>query len=198
MLVPMQSRKKTLIVYMVGVLLLLSLAIGVNVWSASRSPASSGIVLNQPLPRFRLNYLNPKQIPAGQPAYFDSQQMLGKVWVINLWASWCPPCREEWPLLTELNIKGTPVVGINDSDERADALKWLKAADDPFTHSLRNDDPPAPGGGSESASYSSHVGSLGLPSSYLIDQKGIVRARYVGPLPLASVEQKISELTNKH
>ena len=87
--------------------------------------------------------LNPREVPSpliGKPApAFDlpllhapdktlaQKEMLGKVWVLNVWASWCPPCLEEHPVVTALaRSRLVPVVGLNYKDARDDALSWLQ------------------------------------------------------------------------
>ena len=95
--------------------------------------------------------LNPREVPSpliGKPAphfelprldapdkTFTQKEMLGKVWVLNVWASWCPPCLVEHPVVTQLS-KTVPVVGLNYKDTREDALPWLKRNGDPFKYAL--------------------------------------------------------------
>src|SRR5687768_7941696 len=87
--------------------------------------------------------LNPRQVPSpliGKPApVFELQQLheadktltsrdnLGKVWLLNVWASWCVSCRDEHPVLVELARTGiVPVYGLNYKDKRDDAVQWLR------------------------------------------------------------------------
>src|SRR5262249_40915101 len=87
--------------------------------------------------------LNPREVPSpliGKPApafelplldapdkTFSQKDMLGKAWVLNVWASWCGPCLEEHAVITRLSKSGVaPVVGLNYKDARSDALPWLK------------------------------------------------------------------------
>ena len=93
--------------------------------------------------------LDPREVPSpliGKPApafelpllqqpdkSFSQKDMLGTVWVMNVWASWCPPCLVEHPVVSELARSGiAPVVGLNYKDVREDALPWLKRNGDPF------------------------------------------------------------------
>jgi cytochrome c biogenesis protein CcmG/thiol:disulfide interchange protein DsbE len=63
-----------------------------------------------------------------------SQENLGKVWMLNVWASWCVACRDEHPLLVQLARTGiVPIYGLNYKDERNTALQWLKRYGDPYT-----------------------------------------------------------------
>src|SRR5262249_52457112 len=87
--------------------------------------------------------LNPREVPSpliGKPARafqlpqlhdasktFSPQEQLGKVWVLNVWASWCVACREEHPVLSDFANSGiVPVFGLNYKDKREDAIAWLQ------------------------------------------------------------------------
>lgn len=133
--------------------------------------------------------LNPREVPSpliGKPApAFDlpllhapdkklaRQEMLGKVWVLNVWASWCPPCLEEHPVVTALAKTGlVPVVGLNYKDARSDALAWLQKNGDPFAFSVFD------ANGRIGIDY----GVYGVPETYIIDRHGVIRYKRIGPL----------------
>src|SRR6185295_8168124 len=96
--------------------------------------------------------LNPREVPSplsGKPApafelpllaapdrTFSQKDMLGKVWVLNVWASWCAPCLIEHPQITRLAAGAVPVVGLNYKDAREDALPWLARNGNPFAASV--------------------------------------------------------------
>ena len=131
--------------------------------------------------------LNPREVPSpliGKPApafelpllhepdkRFSQKDMLGKVWVMNVWASWCPPCLAEHPVVTEL-AKTVPVVGLNYKDARDNALPWLRKNGDPYQLSVH--DP--------SGRIAIDYGVYGVPETYVIDQRGVIRYKHVGPL----------------
>ena len=70
---------------------------------------------------------------------FSPKEMAGRVWLLNVWASWCPPCLEEHPVITELAKSGAaPIVGLNYKDRRDDALAWLQRNGDPFVVSAHD------------------------------------------------------------
>src|SRR5258708_37767435 len=96
--------------------------------------------------------------------------MLGKVWVLNVWASWCVSCREEHPVLLDLAASGAvPLYGLNYKDKREDGLAWLKGMGDPYRLSIYDFD------GKVGIDY----GVYGVPESYVIDKR--VVSRYKRP-----------------
>ena len=129
--------------------------------------------------------LNPREVPSpliGKPApafdlpllhapdkRFSQKDMLGEVWVLNVWASWCPPCLVEHPVVTQLS-KSVPVVGLNYKDTREDALPWLKRNGDPFKFSLFD----------ANGRIAMDYGVYGVPETFFIDRKGRIRERKVG------------------
>ena len=143
--------------------------------------------------------LNPREVPSplvGKPAphfelpllqapekTFSQKNMLGKVWVLNVWASWCPPCLVEHPVITEL-AKTVPVVGLNYKDAREDALPWLKRNGDPFQLTVYD----------ISGRIGIDYGVYGVPETYLIDAEGVIRFKQIGALTPAVLEQKIIPL----
>ena len=78
-------------------------------------------LIDKPAPVFELYQLhNPEKV-------LLSQDNLGKVWLLNVWASWCVACRDEHPLLVQLAQLGiVPIYGLNYKDERNTAIQWLK------------------------------------------------------------------------
>jgi cytochrome c biogenesis protein CcmG, thiol:disulfide interchange protein DsbE len=143
--------------------------------------------------------LNPREVPSpliGKPAppfelpllaapdkTFSQKDMLGKVWVLNVWASWCPPCLVEHPVITELS-KGVPVVGLNYKDARADALPWLKRNGDPFQLTVYD----------EKGRIGIDYGVYGVPETYVIDREGLIRYKHIGPLSAQDAQKKIRPL----
>jgi len=153
--------------------------------------------------------LNPRDVPSplvGRPApafslprldapdhSFSPQEMLGKVWLLNVWASWCVSCRQEHPVLVELAKRQTvPLVGLNYKEVRGDgaidiakiaaadekkmvierAAAWLARHGDPYTLSVLDID------GRVGIDY----GVYGVPETYVIDRSGIIRMKHTGPI----------------
>jgi cytochrome c biogenesis protein CcmG/thiol:disulfide interchange protein DsbE len=145
--------------------------------------------------------LNPREVPSpliGKPApafelpllhapekTFSQKDMLGKVWVMNVWASWCPPCLVEHPVVTALAKSGlAPVIGMNYKDAREDALPWLKRNGDPFQFSVYD----------EKGRIAMDYGVYGVPETYVIDAKGVIRFKHIGPLTPEVQAKKIEPL----
>jgi cytochrome c biogenesis protein CcmG/thiol:disulfide interchange protein DsbE len=99
--------------------------------------------------------------------------MQGRIWLLNVWASWCAPCREEHPLLVALaREQSVPLVGLNYKDDPRNAQEWLRKLGDPYHLSVSDRD------GLVGIDY----GVYGVPETFLIDQAGVVRFKHVGPL----------------
>jgi cytochrome c biogenesis protein CcmG/thiol:disulfide interchange protein DsbE len=142
--------------------------------------------------------LNPREVPSplvGKPApafslprldqpgeKLSPEALRGKVWVLNVWASWCAPCREELPVLMALaQTKTVPIYGLNYKDRRDDALGLLKQYGDPYVASGVDAD------GRVGIDY----GVYGVPETYVIDQAGVIRLKHIGPVTRETVEKKI-------
>jgi cytochrome c biogenesis protein CcmG, thiol:disulfide interchange protein DsbE len=124
-------------------------------------------LINKAAPTFRLPQLK-------EPSKtFSAEDMRGKVWVLNVWASWCVSCRDEHPLLIEYAKTGAvPIYGLNWKDKRGDALAWLGDLGDPYVLSASDLD------GRVAIDY----GVYGAPETYLIDQNGTIRFKQIGPV----------------
>jgi len=161
--------------------------------------------------------LNPRDVPSplvGKPAAdfslsvlgadkkFGPEEMKGKVWLLNVWASWCVSCRQEHPLLVELGRKNiVPVIGLNYKEVRGDgetdmgktdaateqrlaqarAAGWLNKHGNPYTLSVLDLD------GRVGIDY----GVYGVPETYLIDKAGVIRMKHTGPITPDILSTKI-------
>jgi cytochrome c biogenesis protein CcmG/thiol:disulfide interchange protein DsbE len=147
--------------------------------------------------------LNPREVPSplvGKPApaftlplldatadarTFSPADMRGRVWLLNVWASWCVACREEHPVLVDLAKRGVvPIVGLNYKDEPAAARAWLARFGDPYLKSAVDAD------GRVGIDY----GVYGVPETYLIDAEGVIRFKHIGPVTARIVEERIRPL----
>ena len=144
---------------------------------------------------------DPKEVPSpliGKPApaftlarLDDAQQsikrddLLGKVWVLNVWASWCVACREEHPLLVDFARRKTvPVYGLNYKDKRADGQRWLAQFGNPYDASLFDSD----------GKVGIDFGVYGVPETFIIDKQGVIRFKHIGPVTPAVLKDRIEPL----
>ena len=136
-------------------------------------------LINKPAPAFQLPQLH-------EPTKtFSAQEMKGKVWLLNVWASWCISCREEHPVLLELARAGAvPIYGLNYKDKREDAIEWLNDLGNPYLLSAADID------GRVGIDY----GVYGAPETYLIDRDGVIRYKHIGPLTPDVLQGKILPL----
>lgn len=113
------------------------------------------------------------------PLLHDSQQVLkveslrGQVWLLNVWASWCAPCRDELPVLLELAGKdGVRLYGLNYKDKSDAARTWLQRWGNPYLGSAVDSD------GRIGIDY----GVYGVPETFVIDRAGRIRYKHPGPI----------------
>ena len=139
-------------------------------------------LINKPAPQFKLEQLhNPGRT-------FSQKEMLGKVWLLNVWASWCVSCREEHPLLVDLSKRNiVPIYGLDYKDKRPDALAWLSGMGDPYVLSVMDKD------GRVGIDY----GVYGVPETYLIDKEGVIRYKQIGPVTPEVIESTLVPLIRK-
>jgi cytochrome c biogenesis protein CcmG/thiol:disulfide interchange protein DsbE len=136
-------------------------------------------LIDKPAPSFRL----PQLRDPGKTLALE--ELRGRVWLLNVWASWCAPCLEEHPRLLELSRAGTvQIVGLNYKDGRDAALKWLDRHGDPYAVIAVDPD------GRVGIDY----GVYGVPETFVIDRHGIIRYKHIGPLSGEALERKILPL----
>jgi cytochrome c biogenesis protein CcmG/thiol:disulfide interchange protein DsbE len=119
---------------------------------------------------------------------FRSEEMRGKVWLLNAWASWCIACQEEHQLLLQLSKSGlVPIYGLNYKDQPRDARAWLESLGNPYTLSVSDLD------GRVGIDY----GIYAVPESFLIDRNGVIRYKQIGPITVEALEKKIIPLVKE-
>ena len=148
--------------------------------------------------------LNPREVPSplidkAAPAFrlpqlqdagksLGTDDLKGKVWILNVWASWCVACLEEHPILVEFSKQNVlPMYGLNYKDRREDALKWLAEHGNPYTLSMEDSD------GRVGIDY----GVYGVPETYVIDRNGIIRYKRIGPVTVPILKEKILPLVRQ-
>jgi cytochrome c biogenesis protein CcmG/thiol:disulfide interchange protein DsbE len=133
-------------------------------------------LIDKPAPKFAL----PRLDDAAATIRLDD--MRGKVWVLNVWASWCVACREEHPLLVEFSKKHlVPIYGLDYKDKRADANGWLERFGNPYDASLFDSE----------GRVGIDFGVYGVPETFVIDQGGVIRMKHIGPLTETVIATKL-------
>ncbi len=143
--------------------------------------------IGQPAPQFTLPRLyKPEQT-------ISTEDMKGKVWILNLWASWCVSCRAEHAVLSRLIKKeGIPTIGLNYKDYGTEdygdaAVQWLSALGNPY-YAVAVDTKGMAG---------IDWGVVGVPETFVMDKKGIVRYKFTGPVYQQAVDETLIPLIKK-
>ena len=152
--------------------LIVIFAIGLQKGDPSKLPS---VLQNRPLPDFQLTDLSSAQVLANAPA------------LINVWASWCAPCRDEHPLLMNLAAQNIPVFGVNYKDDPQAAARFLASLGDPYTAS----------GSDIDGTLSMNLGVYGVPETFVIGPQGTILYRHTGPLTEAVIQDKIMPVFNQ-
>lgn len=149
-------------------------------------------------------WLNPREVPSpligrAAPVFeraqldktnelWSSKSLAGKVWILNVWASWCAPCRIEHPLFNELAAqKLVPIVGLNYKDMTDNARKWLAELGNPYDISVIDFD----------GRVGIDFGVYGVPETFVIDRQGVIRYKHIGPVTPEALRDKIVPLVRK-
>jgi cytochrome c biogenesis protein CcmG/thiol:disulfide interchange protein DsbE len=139
-------------------------------------------LIGKPAPDFRLALLSD---PARQMSPAD---LRGKVWLFNVWASWCGSCRQEHDVLLNLAKQGSlAIYGMDYKDQSADAQMVLARYGNPYVETVVD---PA---GKTGMNY----GVYGVPETYLIDKDGIIRYKHTGPVTEEILAKKILPLVKE-
>jgi cytochrome c biogenesis protein CcmG/thiol:disulfide interchange protein DsbE len=136
-------------------------------------------LINKPAPQFALTRLDDAS------ATVKRDDLLGKVWMLNVWASWCVACREEHPLLVEFSKnKALPIIGLNYKDQRPDGMGWLQQFGNPYDLSIFD----------QNGRVGIDFGVYGVPETFIIDKQGVIRMKHIGPLTPDVIANKIQPL----
>jgi cytochrome c biogenesis protein CcmG, thiol:disulfide interchange protein DsbE len=161
-----------------AVFLALATLLGAGIWLAQvRDPnAIPSPLVGRVAPGFMLPALHEPE------RMVDSRDLKGQPYLLNVFGSWCPGCRDEHPVVERLARSGAlPVVGFNWKDEREDALRWLARYGDPYAEIAVDYE------GRTAIDY----GVYGAPESFLIGADGTVLYKHIGPLTWDAVQREI-------
>ena len=162
-------------------LLLVVAVLAIFVWRLAK-PAETAVesrLVGQPVPAFAL----PTAVP-GKPALASTDLTGGQPRLLNIFASWCVPCIAEAPLLAELHRKGVPIDGIAIRDRPQDIAIFLKRYGDPFTRV----------GSDDNSRVQLALGSSGVPETFVVDGRGVIRHHHVGPIAASDLPELVAEL----
>ncbi len=156
----------------VFILLVILLAVGLTM-DPKKVPSP---LIGKAAPTFKLPQLH------RQGASFAPEHFKGRVWVLNVWASWCVSCRAEHKLITRLaDMKLVDVVGLDYKDEPADAKRWLQQFGDPYTLSVVDLD----------GRVGIDWGVYGVPETFVIGKDGLIKYKHIGPINEQSLQDEV-------
>ena len=163
-----------------AVFLVLAVMLGIGLNRDPREVPSP--LIGKPAPNFSLARLDdPSKV-------LSPADLQGKVWILNVWASWCVACRDEHPLLVDFAKRGVvPIYGLNYKDQRDDGLTWLARMGNPYQASLFDQD----------GRVGIDFGVYGVPETFVIDKTGTIRMKHIGPLTPDVIAKEIEPLVKK-
>ena len=154
---------KYLLPLILFIVMAIFLAIGLNL-KPNEIPSP---LLDKPAPVFTA----PKLLAPNEK--LATSDLKGQVWLFNVWASWCVSCREEHPVLNEFaKQKAVTIIGLNYKDDPAAAKNWLDTLGNPYNVSIMDQD----------GRIGLDWGVYGVPETFVIDKKGVVRYKHTGPV----------------
>ena len=162
-------------------LVVLLLIVGTMVWRLTH-PADTSVhsaMIGKPVPAFTL----PSAAP-GKSGLGSTDLATGKPRLLNIFASWCIPCIGEAPLLAELERRGVAIEGIAIRDRPEDVAQFLSRNGDPYDRI----------GSDDNSAVQVALGSSGVPESFVVNGKGIIRWQHVGPIESADIPTVLAEL----
>ena len=167
------------LLYLLPVLVFVGVGIGLAVGLTRDPGVLPSALLDRPVPAFDL-----PPIEGRGGAGLSSAELSGGVALVNVFASWCVPCRAEHPVLMGLAERGVPIYGINYKDRPEQAAAWLDELGDPFREV----------GADRDGRVSIDWGVYGVPETFVIGPDGRIRHKFVGPLQPRDVEETLLPL----
>jgi len=151
----------------IGVFVILAAVFLWGLWFGNPREIPSPLI-DLPAPTFDMAPLHD-----GAPRFATADLQQGEVTIVNVWASWCIPCRAEHPVLMDLQArKVAPLYGLNYKDQPADAEQFLSSLGDPFDRI----------GADREGRVGIDWGVYGVPETFVVDGTGTIRYKHVGPL----------------
>jgi cytochrome c biogenesis protein CcmG/thiol:disulfide interchange protein DsbE len=159
-------------------LMMLVALIAVFALNLNRDPSLvQSVLINKPAPEFNLPQVKGIPVPG-----FDTAALSGHVTMVNVFASWCIPCRQEHPVLQALKDKtGVRIFGINQKDAAENATAFLAELGNPYDRV----------GADADGRTSIDWGVYGVPETFIVDAEGVIRFKHTGPLTLADIDREL-------
>jgi cytochrome c biogenesis protein CcmG, thiol:disulfide interchange protein DsbE len=162
------------LLYLIPIIVFAAVGIGLAV-GLTRDPSTlPSALVDRPVPEFELPGLE-----GGDG--LSSKDLRGRVTLVNVFASWCVPCRVEHPVLMRLAEEGVPIYGINYKDPPDQAQAWLAELGNPFQKI----------GADRSGRVGIEWGVYGVPETFVVDAEGRIRHRHAGPIQARDLEQTL-------
>jgi cytochrome c biogenesis protein CcmG, thiol:disulfide interchange protein DsbE len=157
-----------------GIFVLLVILLGFGLTRDPKEVPSP--LIGKAAPAFTLPLLS------NQSKTFSPADMAGKVWIMNVWASWCVSCRAEHEIIKRLSrMKLVDIVGLDYKDEPIDGQGWLQQLGNPYTLSISD--------------LKGHAGIdwgvYGVPETFLIGKDGLIKYKHIGPVTAQSLQDEI-------
>lgn len=162
--------------YLLPALVFLIVAIGLGVGLTRDPSILPSALIDKPVPVFKLP---PLALSDGEVLGLASGDLTGKVQLVNVFASWCGPCRIEHPFLMKLAAEGVPIQGLNYKDAPADAAAFIEELGNPYERI----------GVDQNGRAGIEWGVYGVPETFVIDAEGKIRHKHVGPIQAGDVDQ---------
>ena len=152
--------------------------VAVFAFSIDRDPGLvRSVLIDKPAPTFAMAEVPELGVPG-----FDTASLMGEVTVVNVFASWCIPCRDEHPLLVALKeVTGVRLFGINQADAPENARAFLAELGNPYDAV----------GADRDRRVSIDWGVYGVPETFVVDARGVITFKHVGPLTPEAVETEL-------
>jgi cytochrome c biogenesis protein CcmG/thiol:disulfide interchange protein DsbE len=149
-------------------LLAFAALVGIFVVGLTKDPSRiPSPLLAHPAPEFAIPSLQDPAVLVGSANYANQMAL------VNIWATWCPGCRQEHGFLLELAQAGTiPIFGLNWRDNRTEAMRWLQTLGNPYIATAYDVD----------GRVGIDWGAYGAPETFLVDKSGIVIYKHIAPL----------------
>jgi cytochrome c biogenesis protein CcmG/thiol:disulfide interchange protein DsbE len=170
------------LLYLIPVLVFAGIGIGLALGLTRDPSILPSALIGKPVPDFKL----PGVAGLDRPG-LSSADLKGKPALVNVFASWCVPCRAEQPLLLRLADSGVPIYGINYKDKPGQVNAWLNQLGNPYKRI----------GADQSGRVAIDWGVYGVPETFVIDADGRIRHKFVGPLMPQDVDQTLLPMLAK-